>query len=256
MCENVHVLEPSFVDEDILDWIEEECDLKDLSDELRRLLKPYFSAKEKTEQNAQNCLCRFVTTVLDYVCYVPHDKVCDIENFLKENSRVGDFERHMLKASYNIRDGRLHQAFEAYMKLLELPEAKDNDCQARIYHNLGVVLALKEDYSQAAKMFGRAYKLSGMLESMRQYLAALRMSLGEQDFLLFIGEHPELYADSVVVTEEIEKLMADYSESEEYRISHDLHTMRSRGGGAVYYDRIKQLNVEWKDAYRIAFTEG
>ncbi len=256
LCENIHIIEPSFIEPELIEWIGRECGLNDLADELRRIYKLGMSSKIRTPMMEQNCLCRFVTTLLDYVRYISHERVQDLERFLKENSGVSDFERKMLRAAYAVRDGRYHQAFEEYMRLLESEEMTDGENQAKIYHNLGVILAYKADYAQAARMFGRAYRLSGSLESLRQYLVAQRLGLGEQDFLLFIGEHQELYADSVVVNEELEKLMEEYKESPEYITSAELHDCRTKGGSVEVIRRLREMNIEWKDEYRAAFTEG
>ena len=256
MCENVHVLEPDLVDRELIRWIDEECELGELAEELQRLCGPVLAGRNLTEQMRQTCLCRFVTAILDYVCYISHERVQDLERYLKENSNAGDFERNMLRAAYGIRDGRYHQAFEIYMKLLDTDEGRNEEHQAKICHNLGVLFAYKSDFAQAAQMFGKAYRLSGSLESMRQYLAAQRMHLGQQGFLVFIGEHPELYADSVVVTEELEELEKNFKESEEYARMRELRQLKESRTGAEYYKRINDLSTEWKDEYRAAFSEG
>ena len=73
-------------------------------------------------------------------------------------------------------------------------------------------------FAEAAEAFLLAYQENPAFEEAAlSYLAALRMTVSEEEYITFIVEHPMWHEQSLEVEKRLEKSRIDYENSEEYK---------------------------------------
>lgn len=240
--ENIYLLDDEIVDKTLVKWIEEECHLKELA-------KPLYSlVNQKATAGA------FVGTILDYIRYFPKEKNKQLEQILKEGRNLNLYERKKERADYLAKRGKYGIAITEYEKLIGDLGDRDPSLLAKIYHNKGVVLTRLFVYAGAAEDFYTAYELTGSEEEYGIYLAAMRLSMEEQDYIRFIAENSKYYEASLELEKRINRIMEKWQESEERRHMDVLLDYKENGNKSLYYKEVGRTVDRLKTEYRECVT--
>lgn len=257
ICVNIYSVEelcyllstnPFMINADIMDralaeWLDTECGLPELSHELLTLL------------NRASQPGIFVDTILDFVNYSTEKDRKRIEEVLRDNIGLSEFERQKKQGDYLVKNGRYRLALTEYDKiLLELPEA-EAEIRAGIYHNMGVAHGRLFEYESAARSFKKAYELSGNEESGIQYLVAVRSQLSDGKYISFIAENGQYYELSLKVEKLLEAARGQFEASEVSRMLSALQFYREEGNTASYYEDIDKMIAKLKEDYRSSVTK-
>ena len=199
LYENAFLLSQDMVTKQLVDWIAEQCELTELAKELYPCV------------NMPGSLDTFVTTILEYTAYYSPEKIRAVHTFLKQNENLPEIEKKTLYADYLLQNQKYTAAIKEYQILCEM--AEDAERLGSICHNMGVAYAGLFLFEEAAIYFEKAYEAAGYIESYRQYLAAKRMQLSEQEYILFIAERKEAYDTSLLLEKQIEQLQEQWKES-------------------------------------------
>ncbi len=200
--ENAWVLEPSLLGRELAEWVGKQCALEELS------------AKLAAAQREEDPVIAFVRTLFSYTGYCPVQEAEQIEKILGINEKASELERAAARGDYYLQSGKYVMALREYEELLEGLTGMDPAFLGRIYHNCGVARARLFLFGEAAEAFEKAWRLTRDRESAAQYLIALRMSLGEQGYVNFVAERPDLYAESLQLEERIKSCDAAWEASE------------------------------------------
>ena len=234
LYENAFLLSQDIVTIPLIDWIAEECDLKELADKLYPCV------------NVQGSLDNFVTMILEYTAYYPAEKVRVIHTFLKQNEKLPEIEKKLLYADYLLQNQKYTAAIKEYQMLLD--KAEDAERRGNIYHSIGVAYAGLFLFEEAAGYFQKAYAAAGYTESYRQYLAAKRMYLTEQEYILFIAERKEAFDTSLLLERQIESLQEKWQESSIKKKFEDLEKAKHNAKECcVFMDEMtEQIKAEYR----------
>lgn len=197
--ENAYLLDADIVNKQLADWLAEQCGLEELSKELYRFI------------GTPNATDAFVTAILEYAAYYPPEEIHSIHLILKENETLNPFDRKMVRADHLLKNRKYAESIKEYKKLSDMTD--DTERLGKLYHNLGVSYAGLFLFEEAAAYFLQAYETAGRIESYRQYLAAMRMHLSEQDYILFIAERKEAYDTSLLLERRIEQIKEAWNTS-------------------------------------------
>ena len=238
IVKNAFLLDEESFGSSLFDWIEEECSLVKLSDELRSMY-------------AKKCsMAALAGTILDYVGYNTRKEVDKTEEILRGNAGMDVYQKKLARANFLLKNGRYAMAFREYEFLLANTPSIDKRLRARIEHNEGVMYARLFLFDKAARMFLKAYEDGGDKESYYQYLSAVRMDLSNKEYVSFIADNDEAYEASM----EIEKRMKEAEDL--YALSDDNHRLgtlsvyKAEGKMHEYYDQVGEITDKMKLTYR------
>ena len=238
IVKNAFLLDEESFGSSLFDWIEEECSLVKLSDELRSMY-------------AKKCsMAALAGTILDYVGYNTRKEVDKTEEILRGNAGMDVYQKKLARANFLLKNGRYAMAFREYEFLLANTPSIDKKLRARIEHNEGVMYARLFLFDKAARMFLKAYEDGGDKESYYQYLSAVRMDLSNKEYVSFIADNDEAYEASM----EIEKRMKEAEDL--YALSDDNHRLgtlsvyKAEGKMHEYYDQVGEITDKMKLTYR------
>lgn len=240
--ENIYLLDDEIVEKPLVKWVEEECHLKELAKPLYALVNQKASASA------------FVGTILDFVGYFSKEKTTQFEKILKEGRNLNLYERKKERADFLAKRGKLGIAITEYEKLIGELGDRDPSLLAKIYHNKGVVQTGLYAYAYAAADFLSAYEITGSKEEYETYLAAMRLSMEEQEYIRFIAENSNFYESSLVLEKRINQIMEKWQESEERKHMDVLLDYKENGNKSLYYREVKRAVDRLKTEYRECVT--
>ncbi|MCR5675278.1 MAG: hypothetical protein K6G16_06150 [Lachnospiraceae bacterium] len=185
IAKNDYLLTMDAFSESLCDWLDRECCLRPLADELREVLKRKCSPAV------------FAETILDYIRYFPADEIARISQVLRSGDARDGVEKRLKIIEYLIREVRYAEAW----RMIRGFDRQDRHpvVLARLFYDEGVIYARLFHYGAAAACMEKAYTLSGDAQVKEAYLAALRLSMSEEEYINEIGSRPELSPESLTL---------------------------------------------------------
>ncbi|MBP3783209.1 MAG: hypothetical protein J6I68_08190 [Butyrivibrio sp.] len=238
IVKNAFLLDEESFGSSLFDWIEEECSLVKLSDELRSMY-------------AKKCsMAALAGTILDYVGYNTRKEVDKTEEILRGNAGMDVYQKKLARANFLLKNGRYAMAFREYEFLLANTPSIDRQLRGRIEHNEGVMYARLFLFDKAAKMFLKAYEDSGDKESYYQYLSAVRMDLSNKEYVSFIADNDEAYEASMEIEKRMKEAEDLYASSDENHRLGTLSVYKAEGKMHEYYEQVSEITDKMKQTYR------
>lgn len=244
--ENAFLLDFSVMNDELLDWIERECGLKELARALHSMV------------HKQGSLSTFVTAILNFVGLYDAQTVAEAEQVLKQGAGLSSIEKKKSQVDYLVKKKKYTLAVRGYDGLIQkwqenveegeiLPAA---DCLASIWHNKGVALVGLMIYERAAECFFKAYEMEGRRDFYRDYLAAKRMALSESEYVSFVAENTEKYELTLELEKDMERLTDEWERQPEYLRLYAHRELRTGERKQKYYEENERLTQTLKDSYR------
>lgn len=249
--ENAFLLDLSLLDDGLINWIEQECGLKNLA----RALYPLV--------HKQGSLSGFAVLILNYVGFYDSGTVQEVERVLKQGAGLSSIEKRKSQIDYLVKKKKYVDAIHGYDLLIKKWEEQEavggglpaKDCLAEILHNKGVAYAGLMDYEMAAEMFRCAYEKDGNDEYYMDFLAAKRMQLSESEYVSFVAEHGESYQYTLELEKKMELLTQEWEQQPEYLRLYHRRELRTGGEKQRYYEENEKLAQILKDNYRRSICE-
>ena len=206
LCQNTFLLDRGLLDLKLAKWLDEECGLRELARPLYGLI------------NQNGSPSAFLGIILEYTHYGTEKKRQETEELLRIGADMDVSTRRKHFADYLVGNGRYAQAVMEYEKVLEEIPSMNYVMRSELLHNKGVALCRLFSFAEAAEAFLLAYQENPAFEEAAlSYLAALRMTVSEEEYITFIAEHPMWHEQSLEVEKRLEKSRIDYENSEEYK---------------------------------------
>jgi hypothetical protein len=238
IVKNAFLLDEESFNRELFDWIEKECLLERLADELRVMANKHCS------------MASLAGTILDYVGYNTRKEVDKTEEILRANAGMDIYRKKLARADFLMKNNRFTMAFREYEFLLTHTPEISNKLRARIEHNEGVMYARLFLYDKAAEMFLKAYEDGGNRESYLQYLSAVRMNLSNKEYVAFIADNEEAYYASMDVEKRMNEAEELYAASEENHEIGTLAVYKAEGKMHEYYNGVGDITESLKSEYR------
>ncbi len=238
LAANPFMIDVGIMDKSLVEWIETECGLKDLSHQLlslfRRGIQPGI----------------FVDTIMDYVKYNAVSERKKIKEALTDSAGLSECERRKKQGDYLLRNGRYQMAITEYDRILRELEDGEEEFGAKIYHNLGVAYSKLFRFESAAKYLQKAYEISKNKESGIQYLIAAREIMSENSYISFIAENGQYYELSLEVEKLYQESKTQFEATRESRMLSALSIFKEEGNTSSYYEEIDKVILGLKETYR------
>lgn len=247
--ENAFLLDLSLMNDKLVDWIGEECKVRDLAKQLYPMV------------HKQGSLSVFVVTILQYVGMYDPEEISQVEQVLKQGAGLSNLEKRKSQIDYMVEKRKYAAAIRGYDLLLETwsdlekqgKELPGGKVRAAILHNKGVALTGLMLYDKAALYFKEAWQTVPDREHLDAYLAAKRMELPEDEYVAFAAQNPENYTESLELEKRIEQFEREWEQQPEYRQLQLRGTWRTED--RVKYDaENERLTQALKNSYRTSVS--
>ena len=244
--ENAFLLDLSLMNDGLLHWIEQECGLKELARALHTMV------------HRQGSLSAFVDMILSYTGMYGEAEVREVEQVLKQGAGLSRIEKRKSQVDYLVKKKKYLSAIREYDNLTakwqELEEKGEPlpavSCLSSILHNKGVAMAGLMLYERAADCFLAAYETDQDPDCYRDYLAAKRMTLTEEEYVSFAAERSENYGHTLELEKELERLLEEWEQQPEYLLLNNRRERRNGLDRQSYYEEGDRLIQALKDSYR------
>ncbi len=163
--EYIDLVEISFVDEELIRWIESELKLPELSARLSEI------------REGGSGLLEFVSVIAGGCNYCTPEEIHKLQEKLAVFENKTEIECRKIRADRLLEKKRYQAAITAYKKLLGHPEAIGAFAGA-LYHNLGTAYAELFLFEDAAACYKKAYEKNQNPLSNKQRRAALQLAAG------------------------------------------------------------------------------
>lgn len=245
MKENAFLLDLSLMNDGLLKWIEQQCGLRQLVEQLYPLV------------HRKGSLSVFVVTIFSYVGLYEQKVIQDVERVLKQGAGLSGIEKRKSQIDYLVSKKKYDLALKNYEVLLKKWEEQAGSGEvmpavaslAAIWHNRGVAYAGLMRYEKAAECFWKANELHGDEHYVAAYLAAKRMALSEEAYVAFVAEHGELYQSSLLLEKQLESCEQEWEQQPEYLMLYQ-RTEWKAGQRQKYYEDSERITVNLKESYR------
>lgn len=236
--ENAFLLDREIINKRLVRWVEEELKLPELAGSLYPLLH------KKTPAGA------FAGVILRYTGFYDEETVERAEEIYETGANLNVYEKLKSRVDYLVQNGKYTAAILEYEVLLGKLPAEERELTSKIIHNMGVALCSLFLFEEAAKQFLKSYELWQDKETLVEYLAAMRLSMKEEDYISFAAGHPEYYEETLTLEKRVEELMAAWEESEQKRYLDRRLLRKVQGDSAGYYAETDKRLYELKNEYR------
>ncbi len=246
--ENTFLLDESILTDTLVDWLANECGLKELAKELYPLV------------HKQGTLSIFVMLIVEYVGFYDKKVMDMMEQVLKHGVNMSNMEKRKSQIDYLVYKKKYVAALRNYGRLLTaMGREAENDSEqaatrATILHNTGVAFAHMMLYKEAARCFLSAYELDSQPDYFTTYLAAKRMELTEKEYLDFVADYPDKMKESLAVEKRLEQAKAGFEGQMNYQLLQQRKKWRVEDKQR-YYDDNEQITIALEDGYRMQIME-
>lgn len=159
LYQNVESVEESFFNELLCQWLAEELDRQELSQQLL----------EGLEQEKSGCWC--LEQILNEGGFYNIEQMNAVLQIAESMEKKTPVQRAKLRGDRFLKSAKYQEALLEYLKALE--QESDLFFQGQVWHNLGIVYARQFLFAPAAECFKRAYETGQQTESSELYLLAL-----------------------------------------------------------------------------------
>lgn len=238
LTENAFLLDREIMNRNLVDWIDEQCGLKELGRTLYGFL------------NSASSVSIFVGAILEYVGYVSKSEIEKLQNYLKENAHLTALEKEKAHADYLVANERYMQAQLEYHSLRQQVSREEALLYAKICHNEGVAYAGMLRYKEASDCFYEAYEVSGEEQSLEEYLCATRLYMQETEYVSMLADHKEFTKAALCVETKFTNSDTRFRTSKDWLRIEKLLELRKQGEMDRYEQRMEEEIESMKESYR------
>lgn len=247
--ENAFLLDLSFLDDRLLEWIGRECGLRELANTLHPLV------------HKKGSLSVFAITILRYTGFFDEETIRETEKVLKQGVGLSGIEKRKNQIDYLVKNKRYRSALRGYDELLRGWQSGESegsgsdlaakkDFLAKIWHNKGVAYVGLMLYEGAAECFRHAFELDGGEAYCMDYLAAKRMQLSGKEYVDFTSQHTEWYQLVMELEKRVESASAEWEQQPDYLRLYNRREMRNHDKQKYYEDNDRLIQA-LKSSYRM-----
>lgn len=165
----------------LADWIRDECKLADLAASLKEIYRSEPRAEKIAEQ---------IFSYMDYLKKMDREAVCEI---IRKSAMLSMNERRKSRADQFFVEEEYRNAAAEYEMLLAAGNYDDEKARHNMMYNVGCCYARFFYYDIAAQWFLDAARMGIRAhDDYVLFLLCKRKSLKEEEFRLFLMEHPQM----------------------------------------------------------------
>ncbi len=172
LCHNLYLIDYTLMNKQLCDWVEEELDMKDLAESLRKGLALPCSEEQ------------FVLTILKGSRIYTDSELENMEATLDQLQNQRDVEKMKYKADSLMEGGEYSFAAQEYQAVLdrEWDESLDKKFYGKVYACLGSAYGRMFLYEDAANAYKEAYQICEDEDLLKNYLYCCRQSMPHKEY--------------------------------------------------------------------------
>lgn len=163
--QNIDLVEPSFMDGELILWIRGELRLSSLADRLYQLKKE------------DGRLSEFIAALADGCSYCTKEEVRKMQQAVADFENKSETECKKIRADRLLKKKRYGASILEYRRILEIPGVSGTFA-GNIWHNLGTAYAGLFLFKEAADCYGKAFIKNRNPVSLKQQQTAFEMAEG------------------------------------------------------------------------------
>lgn len=242
--ENAFLLDDSIANKHLVEWLEYQCDLKELAE----MLYPLCKGNGNVEL--------FVRTIVEYTGYFVDGEEEKVLNAVRDCSGRSVGERKKTRADYYLENGKYELAIKEYELLLREREGCALTIfDGTIYLGMGMAFAKMFLFEQADYYLELAYSVLQDEKVAFWMLAAKRLYMSEQDYICYIADNPEFFNVSQDLEERLNVSEKMWQVSEKKKQLDDLKECKNIGEAQLYYEEIERMTNRLKESFRKCLQE-
>lgn len=160
--QNIDLIEPDFMEEELCFWIKTELKDSLLSESLLKMIQKGAS------------LSQFVGVLVSGCSYCTQEEIASMQETLSEFENKSEMECRKIRADHFLQKKKYTVCIAEYRKLLENTKLQEEGriFEGNIWHNLGTAYAGLFSFTKAAECYQKAYELNLNPASKQQKEAA------------------------------------------------------------------------------------
>ena len=184
LCNNLYLIDYTIMNEQLLNWLDEELGFTELASNLRDVIRMRGSVE------------KFVLTILKNSKIYREPEMIRIQNVLERLKNQKDIERQKYKGDNLLESGEIEEAILVYQAILnqEKDESVDPKFYGKIYAGLGAAYGRLFLYQESAKMYDRAYQICEDRSLLKPYLYASYKYMSLEEYHILLTKHDD-YAE-------------------------------------------------------------
>ena len=198
------LLSTDMFSKDLIKWLDEECSAKELAEMIEKLIR------------AKADITKIVSSLLKKAPFISAQEIEKILKVIKESEGSSEFDKRKARGDFFLTKERYSYAIREYEFLLSTLNDEESERVAAVYHNLGVAKYRLFLFEQAADDFLRAYDCDEDPVHYYAYIATLRFTLTDREYVRMIGDDSKMREVTLKLEADIEKAKKDFLESPEY----------------------------------------
>lgn len=192
--ENAWHLDESIFQMKLADWVEMQCNLPELAQKLRFLVR----CKSKPEQ--------YIKQIFEYTGFYDPQELKETLKQVAAGAEIAVAEKRKARGDYYLESRKYILALQEYRNLLNSGELIAPSVESKIYYNMGLAQVKLFLFEKAAVCFEKSWQLEKEEKSLLAWLTALRMYMKESEYLNFLTEHPDYYETSLRVERKMSRM--------------------------------------------------
>lgn len=196
LCNNLYLIDYTIMNEQLLNWLEEELGLAKLAGMLREVIQMRGSIE------------KFVLTILKSSRIYKEQEMMQIQNVLERLKNQKDIERQKYKGDNLLESGEIEEAIGVYQLILneKADESVDPKFYGKIYARLGAAYGKLFLYQEAARMYDKAYRICEDKALLKPYLYASYKYMSLEEYHILMTKHPDYVEVNTVMRQEMEEI--------------------------------------------------
>ncbi len=176
----LYLIDSSLMNKQFCNWVEEELDMQDLAEKLRKDL-----ARPCTEE-------QFVLTILQGSHMYSDSELEKMEATLEKLQNERDVEKVKYRADHLMESGEYEFAAQEYQSIIgrEWDDSLDKKFYGRVYACLGSAYGRLFLYEDASNAYREAYEICEDEDMLKNYLYCCRMYLPHKDYMNMLSGNP------------------------------------------------------------------
>lgn len=243
LVQSAYMMEDDFPDEGLIVWLKDQCGLAELSAKLTGYTDRRGEAADA------------VRLILEYVQYNTRDEIERTIGILNENQGRNMYEKRLARAGHFLREGRLMRALAEYEEIRGFMSGAGDSLTGGVLHNEAVICARLFLFDRAAKLYREAYDMTGNEASYLGYLAAIRMNSDEQEYVDFIGRHPDAHMLSLELEKRYDEAYDLYDADEDNLRIRAMDVLRAEGRTEEFLNLLNNEVAGVRSEYRSLLGE-
>lgn len=163
---NIDLVEPSFMEEELCDWIRHELKMPALAEQLLKLM-----------QEGKG-LVEFIITLVGGCSYCTREEILAMQHALEAFENKSEVECRKIRADRLLEKKKYAASIQEYGRLLSCPDVTGL-LEGNIWHNLGTAYAGLFSFENAADCYEKAYEKNQNPASKVQQAQALQLAQGK-----------------------------------------------------------------------------